>query len=114
MHEIRWDDGARDDMMHLRLRAFEVRQIVDTVDEQLTYEPDRVSKRKKTIRPGESLPFEHLEPVWQLRVGEYRVFYDVVKLEQQEEPSERQEHQGVVSIRAVRHKPTHRTTGDIL
>lgn len=67
------------------------------------------------IRPGESLPFEHLEPVWQLRVGEFRVFYDVVKLEQRDEPSE---HEGVVSIRGARHmpahKPAHRTTRDFL
>ena len=76
MYEIRWDHGARDDMKRLRLRAFEARQIVDTVDGQLAYEPDRESKRKKMIRPGESLPFEHLEPVWELRVGEYRVFYE--------------------------------------
>lgn len=114
MYEIRWDDGAQDDMKHLRLRAFEIRQIVDTVDEQLAYEPDRASKQKKTIRPGESLPFEHLEPVWQLRVGEYRVFYDVVKREQHEEPPNRREHEGVVCIRAVRHKPAHKTTREML
>lgn len=111
MFAIRWDENARDDMRHLRLRAVDVRRIVDTVDEQLTYEPDHETKRKKMIRPGESLPFEHLEPVWQLRVGEYRVFYDVIKLERRDDPSE---HEGQVSIRAVRRKPAHKTTRDIL
>jgi len=98
-------------MTRLRLRAYEVRQIVDAVDEQLVFEPDRESKRKKIMRPGVSLPFEHLEPVWQLRVGEYRVFYDVAR---HVRDAERQAGEGVVSVRAIRHKPAHKTTGDVL
>ena len=50
MYEIRWDDGAREDMQRMRLRANEVRQIVNAVDEQLVHEPDHVSKRKKVIQ----------------------------------------------------------------
>lgn len=114
MYKIRWDDEARDDMKQLRFRVFEIRQIVNAVDEQLTYEPDRTSKQKKMIRPEESLPFEHLEPVWQLRVGEYRVFYDVDKRQPCEEASEHGEYEGVVSIRAVRRKPAHKTTREVL
>ena len=53
MYAVRWDEGALGDLRQMRLRACEVRQIVDAVDEQLTHEPDRESKRKKTIRPGE-------------------------------------------------------------
>jgi mRNA-degrading endonuclease RelE of RelBE toxin-antitoxin system len=106
---IRWDDEAREDMRRMRLRVYEVRQIVDAVDEQLAHEPNVQSKRRKIIRPGEDLPFEHLEPVWQLRVGEYRVFYDVAEQETTGKPR-----RGVVSIRAIRHKPGHKTTRDIL
>lgn len=113
VYAVRWDEGALADLRRMKLRAYEVRQIVDAVDEQLTYEPDRESKRKKIIRPGEDLPFEHLEPVWQLRVGEYRVFYDVAASEAEPEETEPRR-EGLVSIRAVRHKPGHKTTGDIL
>jgi mRNA-degrading endonuclease RelE of RelBE toxin-antitoxin system len=101
-------------MQRIRLRAYEVRQIVDAVDEQLVHAPDRKTGRKKTIRPGEQFPFEHLEPVWQLRVGEYRVFYDVASRETEPEDTEQPPFEGVVSIRAVRHKPGHKTTKDIL
>src|SRR6266849_8747205 len=83
MYNIRWDQGARDDMRRMKLRAYEVGQIVDAVEEQLTHQPDRESKRKKLIRPEEQLPFEHLPAVWQLRVGEFRVFYDVAEQEGQ-------------------------------
>ncbi len=114
MYDIRWDVGAQDDMKRLRLRAYEVRQIVDAVDEQLAFAPDRGSKRKKIIRPGESLPFEHLEPVWQLRVGEYRVFYDVAEYQRHAADTQRRAVDGVVSIRAVRYKPAHKTTRDVL
>jgi mRNA-degrading endonuclease RelE of RelBE toxin-antitoxin system len=113
VYAVRWDEGALDDLRRMKLRAYEVRQIVDAVDEQLTHEPDRESKRKKIIRPGEDLPFEHLEPVWQLRVGEYRVFYDVAEREE-ERPEIEPPCEGVVSIRAVRHKPGHKTTREIL
>jgi hypothetical protein len=47
-------------------------------------------------------PWEYIEPVWELRVGEYRVFYDV------------DEHSSLVMIRAIRYKPVHKTTEEIL
>ena len=47
-------------------------------------------------------PWEHLEPVWELRDGEYRVFYDV------------DEAAAVIKVRAIRHKPPHKTTEEIL
>ena len=47
-------------------------------------------------------PWEHVEPVWELRVGEYRVFYDVDEAE------------SMAIIRAIRRKPAHMTTEDIL
>jgi len=41
-------------------------------------------------------------PIWELRVGEFRVFYDV------------DEEAQTVFVRAVRHKPPHKTTEEIL
>jgi mRNA-degrading endonuclease RelE of RelBE toxin-antitoxin system len=43
-----------------------------------------------------------VQPVWELRVGEYRVFYDVDEVG------------GQVVVRAVRRKPPHKTTEEIL
>jgi mRNA-degrading endonuclease RelE of RelBE toxin-antitoxin system len=99
-YTIRWDEGVKRDMKErLRLSVFVIKRIVDAVDEQLSHEPERPTSHKKTMRP-EKLPFAHLEPVWQLSVGEYRVFYDVAE--------------DVVSIRAIRRKPGHKTTKEIL
>jgi mRNA-degrading endonuclease RelE of RelBE toxin-antitoxin system len=113
MFDIRWDQAAKEDMERMKLRAYDVGQIVDAVAEQLTHQPERESKRKKVIRPGEQLPFEHAEPVWQLRVGEFRVFYDVSKQQIGQEADKLREHEGVVAIRAVRRKPGHKTTRGI-
>jgi mRNA-degrading endonuclease RelE of RelBE toxin-antitoxin system len=113
MYEIRWDQGARDDMRRMRLRAYEVAQIVDAAEEQLTHQANRARKRKKLIRPEEQLPFEHLVPVWQLRVGEFRVFYDVSEPEGRA-VDQAEDDEGVVRIRAVRRKPAHLTTKEIL
>ena len=95
----------------MKLRAYEVRRIVDAVDEQLTYEPGIETRHKKIIHPDEQLPFQHLEPVWQLSLDPFRVFYDVAK---PEDRGKLGEVQGVVSIRAVRRKPAHKTTKEIL
>jgi hypothetical protein len=108
MHDIRWTDGAKEDMALMKLRAFDIRRIIDHVDEQLTHEPERETRHKKVIRPDVELGFEHLEPVWQLSVGEFRVFYDVAA-KAAEEPGLR-----IVSIRAIRRKTPHRTTEEIL
>jgi mRNA-degrading endonuclease RelE of RelBE toxin-antitoxin system len=47
-------------------------------------------------------PWEHAEPVWELRVGEYRIFYDVDEVA------------SVVIVRTIRHKPPHKATEEIL
>ena len=47
-------------------------------------------------------PWDQLGPVWQLSVGDFRVFYDIV------------EDDRLVIVRAVRSKPAHRTTDEIL
>ncbi len=52
--------------------------------------------------PGLVPPWEHVLPVWELRVGEHRVFYDV------DDPAK------IVKVRAIRHKPPHTTTEEIL
>ena len=83
------------------LPAFFRRQVVEAIESQLLHQPDVQARNRKLLR-GLVPPWEHLDPTWEIRVGEYRVFYDV------------DEAAAVVHIRAVRHKPPHRTTGDIL
>jgi len=67
----------------------------------LTHEPTRRTRSRKPII-GLAPPWEHEDPVWQLRVGEHRVFYDV------------DEAGSVVTVRAIRYKPPHKTTEEIL
>jgi mRNA-degrading endonuclease RelE of RelBE toxin-antitoxin system len=99
MFRIEFAEGVADDLA--RLRAFDRKQLLDRVEEQLTHEPTQETRHKK-ILVGLIPPWEHEEPVWELRVGDHRVFYDVnVDAE-------------CVIVRAVRHKPPHKTTEEIL
>jgi len=45
-----------------------------------------------------------------MRAGEFRIFYDVSP----PEPERAEECEGIVHIRAVRHKPPHKTTKETL
>ena len=83
------------------LRAFDRRTILDQIDAQLTQQPTQETRNKKEL-VGLSAPWEHMAPVWELRVGEYRVFYDV------------DEEESRVVVRAIRRKPPHKTTEEIL
>ena len=83
------------------IRAFERRLLLDRIEQQLSHEPNRATKNRK-ILSGLTPPWEHIPPVWELRVNQYRVFYDV------------DESAGQVFVRAVRYKPPHKTTEDIL
>jgi mRNA-degrading endonuclease RelE of RelBE toxin-antitoxin system len=76
-------------------------QIIEAISEQLPHEPVHETKRRKML-PGAVPSFEHRPPVWELRVGHYRVFYDV------------DEELKTVSVRAVLEKPPHATTEEIL
>ena len=83
------------------LRAFDRARIIDDVERNLRKEPLVESRRKKVLR-GLIPPWYQVGPVWQLRVGDFRVFYDV------------DEANGTVIVRSVRHKGPHRTTEEIL
>ena len=79
------------------LKRFDRNRILDEIEEQLTQEPTRLTRRKKVLEALEP-PWDRLGPVWQLSVGDYRVFYDVLEAERR------------VIVRAVRKKPPHQTT----
>src|ERR1051326_4938018 len=82
------------------IRKFDRVQIIEAINEQLTHQPTLETKRRK-ILAGVSPPFEHHPPVWELRVRQYRVFYDV------------DDGMKTVTIRAVLDKPPHVTTEEI-
>jgi mRNA-degrading endonuclease RelE of RelBE toxin-antitoxin system len=82
------------------IRVYERRQIVDAIERGLTSQPSVASRNRKRLDEAKP-PFEHVPPLWELRVGEYRVYYDV---------NEKRE---IVFIRAVRRKPPHKTTQEV-
>jgi mRNA-degrading endonuclease RelE of RelBE toxin-antitoxin system len=83
------------------LRPFERRRLIDEIRVQLTNEPDVPTRRRKCL-VDLTPSFEHEMPVWQLRVGDFRVFYDVQSEERR------------VNVRAVRRKETSQRTEDIV
>ena len=88
MFTIEYAEGVAEDIA--RLTAYRRKAILDAIE-----------GRRKTL-PGLVPPWEHVPPVWELRVDEYRLFYDVDEADE------------TVKIRAVRHKPAHKTTEEIL
>jgi len=99
MFSVDYAEGVAQDLAGLR--AYERTRILDQIEEQLAHQPTQETRNKKLL-PGLKPPWDQELPVWELRVAEYRVFYDVDETEQ------------VVTVRAVRHKPPHATTEEIL
>jgi mRNA-degrading endonuclease RelE of RelBE toxin-antitoxin system len=86
-----------------RLRITEQRRVSDAIEQQLRHDPEQLTRNRKRIDVMVSeADFEFEPPLWQLRVGEIRVFYDVDAAK------------SVVIVRAVRRKPPHKTTGEVI
>lgn len=84
------------------LRPFDRVRVLDAIGRGLRHEPTAPTRQRKRLEAGVEMPFETEGPVWQLRVGDYRIFYDVDEEEKK------------VRVRAVRRKPSHRTTEEVL
>lgn len=100
MFEIRFSEGVEEDLR--KIKAFELRKLFDEMEVQLKNNPLETTKNKKKILENLIPPFDAVSPIRQLRMGEYRVFYDV------------DEEEKVVFVRAVRRKPPHKTKEEIL
>jgi mRNA-degrading endonuclease RelE of RelBE toxin-antitoxin system len=98
MFDVEFDADASDELDGLR--SVDQRKIVTEIRKQLRSEPTHETRNRKLLR-GVSPPWDQVGPVWELRVGEFRVFYDVL------------DDANLVIIRAIRHKGT-KTTEEIL
>jgi mRNA-degrading endonuclease RelE of RelBE toxin-antitoxin system len=83
------------------IRAFDRRRLIAEIREQLTDQPGVPTRRRKCL-VDLSPSFEHEMPVWELRVGRFRIFYDV------------QDDERRVHVRAVRRKGPSQRTEDIV
>ena len=99
MYRIEFSRSAAEDLS--ALRAYNQAAVAQGILEQLSHEPTVTTRNRKMLE-GQEVPFEAVPPVWELRVGAYRVFCDVNEQEQ------------VVYVRAIREKPPHKTTEEIL
>lgn len=82
-----------------KIPVFYHRKIEAAIRNQLRSEPIKIARNKKCLRSV--VPkFEYEPLLWELRVGDFRVFYDV--------------EESVVTIRAIRKKPPAKRTEEIL
>ncbi len=83
------------------IRAYDRRRIIDEMEAQLPHQPAVETRNRKRLA-GVSPTFEHVAPVWELRVQDYRIYYDV------------DSDAKTVYVRAVRRKTPDQTTEDII
>ena len=83
------------------LRPYDRGVLLDAIELHLAHAPSVETHKRKRLR-NLTPPFEAVAPIWQLRIGAFRVFYDV------NEEARR------IDIRAIRKKPAHFTTEEIL
>jgi mRNA-degrading endonuclease RelE of RelBE toxin-antitoxin system len=80
------------------IRVFDRRRIIQAIEEQPRHEPDVITRNRKPLAEVQA-DFSHDLPLWQLRVGDFRVFYNI---------------EDVVLVRAIRSKAPHQTTEQVL
>jgi mRNA-degrading endonuclease RelE of RelBE toxin-antitoxin system len=54
----------------VKLRRFDQRRVVEAIEKQLVEQPTHQTRNRKKLRPNKLAE-------WELRVGEFRVFYEV-------------------------------------
>jgi len=65
---IELSDRARANLKRFRKRDQQI--VADAMDVQLTSEPDRPTRNRKPLEENPLAP-------WELRVGDFRVYYDI-------------------------------------
>ena len=69
---VKFTSSALGDIAPLKKR--ERKAILDWIDKQLVYEPHVETRNRKRLRPNRTSE-------WEVRIGKYRVFYDVRQTE---------------------------------
>jgi mRNA-degrading endonuclease RelE of RelBE toxin-antitoxin system len=68
MYELEFTQGAIDDLRFLK--KHEQQQVITGIESQLLYEPAVETRNRKRLSPNKVSE-------WELRLGKFRVFYDV-------------------------------------
>lgn len=68
MYKIEFTATALEDLTVFR--KFDQQTIIDGMEAQLQYEPETVTRHRKKLRPNNVA-------AWELRIGKFRVFYNV-------------------------------------
>lgn len=79
------------------LRGLDARQralVVDSVEQQLTHQPEAPTRNRKRLRPNPFAP-------WELRIGDLRVFYEVSADSQLDSDDDQAKAKGQVFILGV-------------
>jgi len=97
VYQIRFARGVEKDLR--KLKARDQRIVLAAIEDNLIHQPALAARNK--ILSGLVPPWTAEPPVWELRVSEYRVFYDVSAEEK------------IVFIRAIRRKPAGKITEEI-
>src|SRR5207244_682636 len=95
MYRILFTPGAQEDLDATSARHQKV--VIVAIEEQLQYEPTTPTRHRKPL-PSFVPDYEHVPPIWQLSVGDWRVHYDVAAAAYS------------VFIRRIFLKPGHQTT----
>jgi mRNA-degrading endonuclease RelE of RelBE toxin-antitoxin system len=99
MYEIKYGGEFLNNLKELS--TSKRREVLDRIGEQLIHQPTQETRNKKILK-GLNPPWDYDDPIWELRIGESRVFYDVDDAAKW------------VTVRALRQKPPHKTTEEIL
>lgn len=70
IYSIVYTEEALADLQYFRKPERQL--ILEEIDLQLTYEPTVGTKNRKQLRPNQL-------GEWELRVGKYRIFYDIIE-----------------------------------
>jgi mRNA interferase RelE/StbE len=99
VYKIRFARDAQKDL--IALPAYHRARVIEAIEAQLLGSPPTPTRNRKLL-VNLIPPWTAEPPIWELRVGDYRVFYDVSEAE------------AVVYVRAIRRKPPGRTTEEII
>ncbi len=92
-------NSAREELR--AMRPFDRQAVLERIRQVLTSQPNVETRNCKQLH-GLKVPWNQVGDTWELKVDEFRVFFEI------------ETNTDNVVVKAVRHKPPHLTTEDIL